>query len=300
MTEYLNPQNIFHGEVVHPVGSIVNLSGDLRVGQEGSAQVGINAWQLVRPPVRVGNVVERDAYLQHFSEEYLSPTPENPCQVWRADAAFGGALESYDGTRWQQLSPVSGDMEMTLAASAPPGWALAIGQTLTDARTTYPALWNAVDPTWRSGANNIKLPDLRGRMPVGAGKGSGLTHRYVGNTGGAEKVTLSQANTPLKRHRHAGYDWREIIDRRISGSETRSGRMPGNKPSGDANDFMVLAGSKWTRKVFPSATPEPDYDTSKMSALGSGPWPTSITGSDDATPHENMPPFVVVNYKIKL
>jgi len=50
------------------------------------------------------------------------------------------------------------------------------------------------------GRTTFALPDLRGRAPVGAGHGAGLANIPVGAKGGAEQVTISQAEMPSHSH----------------------------------------------------------------------------------------------------
>jgi hypothetical protein len=45
-------------------------------------------------------------------------------------------------------------------------------------------------------------PDLRGRFPLGSGKGTGLTERLKEQIGGAETHTLTIAETPAHSHTH--------------------------------------------------------------------------------------------------
>ena len=47
------------------------------------------------------------------------------------------------------------------------------------------------------GQETFALPDLRGRVPVGAGTGAGLSNVGLGQSFGAEELTLSQANLPV-------------------------------------------------------------------------------------------------------
>jgi microcystin-dependent protein len=61
--------------------------------------------------------------------------------------------------------------------TAPSGWAILDGSTITNAQTNNPALWANVDATWKSGSN-IVLPDMRGRFPMGKG-----THTDVDTLG---------------------------------------------------------------------------------------------------------------------
>jgi microcystin-dependent protein len=50
------------------------------------------------------------------------------------------------------------------------------------------------------GQRTYNLPDLRGRMAVGQGQGPGLSQRIVGETGGAETVTLLANHLPAHTH----------------------------------------------------------------------------------------------------
>lgn len=70
-------------------------------------------------------------------------------------------------------------------------------------RTTYAALWEAIGTLWGAGngSTTFNVPDLRGRALIGAGTGSGLTPRSVGQTGGAENVVITMDY--LTPHTHA-------------------------------------------------------------------------------------------------
>lgn len=73
-------------------------------------------------------------------------------------------------------------------------------------RTGDPAkLFGAIGTTHGvgDGATTFGLPDSRRRTAVGSGgTGTGTLGNAVGNTGGAETHTLTQAETPLKSHTH--------------------------------------------------------------------------------------------------
>ena len=51
-----------------------------------------------------------------------------------------------------------------------------------------------------NGTSMFALPDLRGRMPLGAGAGTGLTPREPGQVLGAEQLTLTVDNLPEHVH----------------------------------------------------------------------------------------------------
>lgn len=54
------------------------------------------------------------------------------------------------------------------------------------------------------GRTTFALPDLRGRFATHAGQGPGLANRTVGQTGGANSVTLSQGQMPRHSHTASG------------------------------------------------------------------------------------------------
>ena len=57
-------------------------------------------------------------------------------------------------------------------------------------RSTYSALFSAVSTTFGAGdgSSTFNVPDMLGRMPIGAGAGSGLTSRTLGAKVGAENL----------------------------------------------------------------------------------------------------------------
>lgn len=82
-----------------------------------------------------------------------------------------------------------GTIWMFQGTTPPPGWLLCDGGSTAG----YGKLAAQV------GAN---VPDLRGRLPMGAGTGTGLTARALGATPGAETVSLGTGNMPS--HAHGG------------------------------------------------------------------------------------------------
>jgi len=71
-------------------------------------------------------------------------------------------------------------------------------------RTDYPALYAALDAAYIVDADHFKTPDLRGRVPLGVGTGSGLSTYATGDTGGEEKHLLTTSE--LTEHNHAVID----------------------------------------------------------------------------------------------
>ena len=82
---------------------------------------------------------------------------------------------------------------------APKGWEFCNGQILPIAR--YSALFSLLGTTYGGdGTTTFALPDLRGRVPVHAGQGTGLAAHPLGQAFGAEQVTLTTAQLPAHTH----------------------------------------------------------------------------------------------------
>jgi microcystin-dependent protein len=143
---------------------------------------------------------------------------------------------------------------------APVGWAFCDGSLL--AISQNDALFNLLGTTYGGdGQNTFALPDLRSRVPVGAGSGPGLSSVQLGQLWGSEEVTLTSSQIPA--HNHALQ-----VSTKSATSRSAAGKYPG----------------KSARKV---------YDTS---VSGSTPANSSHTGS--SLPHTNVQPVLVINYII--
>jgi microcystin-dependent protein len=82
----------------------------------------------------------------------------------------------------------------------PRGWSACNGQLLPISQNT--ALFSLLGTTYGGdGRSTFALPDLRGRFPMGAGQGPGLSDRVNGEQVGSETVTLTTAQMP--QHNHA-------------------------------------------------------------------------------------------------
>lgn len=100
------------------------------------------------------------------------------------------------------MSPIipAGIIEMYAGSSAPDGWLLCDGSIVS--RITYANLFKIIGVAYGSGNSNttFALPDMRGRIPLGVGTGTGLTSRSLASTTGLETVTLIEANLPSHTH----------------------------------------------------------------------------------------------------
>lgn len=87
-------------------------------------------------------------------------------------------------------------------SSAPTGWLLCDGAAVS--RTTYAALFAVIGTTYGAGdtSTTFNVPDLLGRVPMGAGAGTGLTSRSLGAELGVESVTLTAEQSGSPSHDH--------------------------------------------------------------------------------------------------
>lgn len=118
---------------------------------------------------------------------------------WATDTS---TLSYSNGTSWVTLSAASaaeifapGDLKTTLAASAPAGWLLCDGSTVS--RATYAGLFGVVGTQHNTGGEagtDFRLPDLRGRIVVGKG-----TNADVDTLGENEGAAVADRRP---RHQH--------------------------------------------------------------------------------------------------
>lgn len=95
--------------------------------------------------------------------------------------------------------PFVGEIRMFAGNFAPRGWAFCDGQLL--AVSQNDALFSLLGTIYGGdGRTTFGLPDLRGRIPIHAGHGPGLSERRLGAKGGSEKETLTVNQLPSHGH----------------------------------------------------------------------------------------------------
>jgi microcystin-dependent protein len=163
--------------------------------------------------------------------------------------------------------PYVGEIRMFGGNFAPAGWMFCDGQLLPISEND--TLFVLIGTTYGGdGQATFALPDLRGRLPVHMGQGSGLSSYVIGQSFGVEAVTLTTAQMGL--HSHPAL---------CSGG----GGTPGSDP---ANSIWGPSDST----VYSNAAPTGFMATPAIN--------TSVLGGSQ--PHENMIPFLCVNYIISL
>lgn len=158
--------------------------------------------------------------------------------------------------------PFVGEIRMFAGNFAPAGWMFCEGQLLPISENE--TLFNLIGTTYGGdGQNTFALPDLRGRIPVHTGNGFNLA-----DAGGVEQVTLNTQQTP--NHTHSV----------LATSNFGSTASPaGNLPAG------------------PNVVNVDAYGTDQPTATVS---PSHIGVAGGSQPHDNMMPFLCIDYIISL
>jgi len=166
-------------------------------------------------------------------------------------------LASLAGVPAMAQEPFLGEIRFVAFNFAPKGWALCNGQVLPINQNQ--ALFSLLGTTFGGdGITTFALPDMRGRVPLATGQGTGLTNRNLGERGGQEAVALTVAQMP--KHRHS--------------LRASSGVGDTKAPEG-----TVLANSG-KATVYSTQTPDVALNSGSVSSTGGG------------QPHENMQPFL--------
>lgn len=164
-----------------------------------------------------------------------------------------------------------GEIRIFTGNFAPNGWALCNGQLMNIQQNT--ALYSILGIQYGGdGKTTFALPNLIGSAPMHQGQGPGLTPRQVGKRVGTSTVTLVDSQLPAHNH----------VPVAIQNTGT----------SGNPTNRL------WSETVETGkpAKKEPLYDTNVD--VNMHPQALGVTGGSQ--PHNNMQPYLVLNYIICL
>lgn len=165
------------------------------------------------------------------------------------------------------MNPFIGAIIMFGGNFAPRGWALCDGQLLPISQ--YSALFSILGTTYGGdGRSTFGLPDLRGRVPMHAGTGAGLTPRQLGERGGQETVTLTTNQIPA--HSHTIFAVSAVGD------------------SNDPNNRLLANTGAFDNEYSANTSGHVAMSSSMVQNVGNG------------QPHNNVQPFLCVNFIIAL
>ena len=161
--------------------------------------------------------------------------------------------------------PFIGEIKLFAGNFPPRGWQFCQGQILSIAQNT--ALFSILGTTYGgNGQTTFALPDLRGRAPMQPGQGPGLSPRTLGEQGGSETVTLISNQMPAHVH---------------------SMLASSNVGSSSSPEGTYLAAADPSQLTFVSSV---------NTTMGQ----QSIGVAGGSQPHNNMQPFLCVNFIIAL
>lgn len=208
----------------------------------------------------------------------------------------------------------------------PTGWAFCDGAPLNGTIAQYTPLWNVIGTTYGgTGQSSFAVPDLRGRVPVGADAMTGVAanivtaNAAVGNKQGFEKITLAAVESGVASHGHL-----DNITYAGSGLHQHALTINPSLVISSGSWLPFASGATWvagfeigTGSTFNAAFPKPTSGSSIGGTQGSHAHTgvsdtepnhthtrsggvTSHPGAPAANPHNNMQPSLMVKYIIKL
>lgn len=162
--------------------------------------------------------------------------------------------------------PYVGEIRVFPYDYAPQGWVLCHGQLMAISQNT--ALFSIFGTTYGGdGVTTFGIPDLRGRIAVHVGQGSGLSPYALGQRGGTETVTLTLKQLPSHSH-------------------------PANCLN-DSGDTYQPDNTVWAK----DAGENPQFGKTKAAGTMS---PNIIGPIGYGQPHNNLQPYLTLNYAVSL
>lgn len=162
-------------------------------------------------------------------------------------------------------SPFVAEIKMFCGNFAPTGWAFCNGQLLPISQNT--ALFSLLGTFYGGdGKSTFALPNLQDSAPMHQGQGSGLAERFLGEQSGSPFLTLLASEMPVHNH--------------IANAKTSLGNS--QTPAA-----QTWAGSN-VAKQYVNTVPNTPMSPQAL----------AITGG--SLPHNNLQPYLVVNFIIAL
>lgn len=174
------------------------------------------------------------------------------------------------------MEPYVGEIRIFAGNFAPVGWFFCQGQLLSIAE--YEVLFVLIGTTYGGdGQVTFALPDLRGRVPIHMGTGTDGINYVIGQKSGTESETIISQTMPSHSHNVTGK-----ISIPVRGDSVGHLASPVN------NAIAVSPNKKFFSKTGSASGIMAPLDLDNSTVMTSG-------GSQ---PHENMQPFIAINYII--
>ena len=242
----------------------------------------------------------------------LDASLDNLSDVTIVSPSSGETL-AYNGSGWVNSPGMpSGSVTQFAGSTAPSGWLSCDGTTVS--RTTYAALFAVIGTTYGAGdgSTTFSLPNMKGRIPVGLDTAQ-TEFDALGEAGGAKTHILTAAEIPsvaAANHTHGAGTF----------AAANHGHGPGTfaaaigATNGDANRIGYVAGSVngpgiatysvYSGSLLANSAPFNHYTPVYGSSAGASPAVTGTSGTTSANTggggaHNNLQPYIVLNYIIK-
>ena len=169
--------------------------------------------------------------------------------------------------------PFIGEIRIFAGTYAPRNWALCDGQLIDISQNE--TLFSLLGTFYGGdGRTNFALPDMRGRLPVHQGNGTGLTTRPIGQRGGVERVQITLDQIPGHTH------------------QLEASNDPGTKEN-PAGQVTALGSSDPLTRFYSTRQGTPDAPLVSMPEAA-----VQSSGGDQV--HTNLMPSLCVNFIIAL
>ena len=184
----------------------------------------------------------------------------------------------------------AGTVIQSARVSAPAGYLLCEGQAVS--RSTYSALFDAIGTTYGvgDGSSTFNVPNLQGKVPVGKNSG---TFSTLGATGGAETHTLTVDQMPSHTHIQNSHNHTQNSHNHTQNPHTHSAAYA-NNVGGSLNSFSL--GSVSGQGALVNNTTATNQATTATNQATTA--TNQNTGGGQA--HNNLQPYIVLNYMIKI
>jgi microcystin-dependent protein len=171
---------------------------------------------------------------------------------------------------------------------APRAWAFCNGQLLSI--NSNQALFSILGTTYGGdGRTTFGLPDLRGRGPISAGTGPGLSTHKLGARSGTETVTLTQNQMPSHMH-SAGFTETGGVIYPNASTNIATSEEPGT------NKYLAVPDAGGNGFIYNTDTPDTTMGPSEVTITGN----VTVFNTGGSQYHNNMQPYLVINWIVCL